>query len=128
MGFANYLFGIGLAFWGVAFLKLAPPWALSEAPARAAAAFTFGFGVADLLWSVPFLVLGTVGLLRLRLWGWSGALAANVLYVYSLTVLVTRDVAIGALSPGTVLFLPFTLFGFGSTAYLLAHRRLFSVS
>lgn len=120
--------GLHLAFWGLAFVELPSPWSLENPSARAAMSFTYGFGLADLLWSVPFLLAGSVGLFRLRPWGWAGAQAAHVLYWYSSTVIVFRDVATGSVSPGTVIFLPFALFSFWAAGYLWSRRDLFQIS
>jgi hypothetical protein len=114
-----------LAFWSLAAATLPTPWSFDDPTARAAMAFTYGFGLADLIWSVPFLLAGSVGLFRLRPWGWVGAQAANVLYWYSSTVILVRDATARSLSPGTVIFLPFALFAIWAAIYLWSHRRFF---
>jgi hypothetical protein len=98
-----------LAFWGFAALRLPPPWRVA-AGARLEAATTFAFGIADLVWAVPLLVLSARGLWRRTALGWTLAQAANVLWLYSLSVIGLRDAVAGSLSPGTAVFLPFALF------------------
>lgn len=83
--------------------------------------------IRDLLWSTPLLFLATVGLLHLRAWGWTAAQMVNVLWVYSMTVIWTRD-AYTTLSPGSLLFLPFTLAAVWATYCLWKHRKLFWVT
>jgi hypothetical protein len=115
-GFAALLH---LLFWIFAFVRL------SGLPAHPDIATTYGFGIADLLWSVPLLLTGSFVLLRSRPIGWLAAQMANVLYWYSLTVVIVRDVHAGAFSPGTILFLPFTLFAFWAAYYLWKNRLEF---
>jgi hypothetical protein len=115
-------------FWSLAVAKLPSPWSAPDPNTRPALAFTFGFGLADLVWSVPFLLAGCIGLLRLRPWGWLGAQAANVLYWYSSMVILFRDAAMRSVSPGTVTFLPFAVFAAWAAHHLWRHRSLFSLS
>lgn len=114
-----------LAFWLLVLAHLPSPLEVGEPLARAAAATTRGFGIADLLLSVPLLAAGSIGLWRLAGWGWLAAQMAHALYAYSLTVVVVRDLYAGAPSPGTMLFLPFALFGLGAALYLWRRRHLF---
>ncbi len=54
-----------LVFWSLAFLRLR---SLEREGSLDLGALrtTYGFGIADLVWSVPMLALGAVGLWRLR--------------------------------------------------------------
>lgn len=92
---------------------------------REALASTLGFLVADLVWAVPLLVISIPGLLRMRFWGWVAAQAANLLWFYSLTNLWVRDLYLGTITPGNIIFLPFVLFSIWAAWYLWTHRRLF---
>lgn len=115
-------------FWSLAFVKLSssPHGADAE---RANLFTTYGFGIADLVWSVPFLAIGSIGLWKLRQIGWLAANAANALYWYSLTVVLTRDVSSHSVSPGTVLFMPFALFSIWAACHLWKVRdRFFDAS
>ncbi|MCA9730560.1 hypothetical protein KC799_00425 [candidate division KSB1 bacterium] len=114
-----------LAFWVLAFIKLPPfnsPESLAE---RTSLATTYGFGIADLMWSFPFLLLGSILLWKNKAFGWLCAHFANVLYWYSFTVIITRDYAAGTLSPGTILFFPFVIFSLWAAAPLWKNRTLF---
>lgn len=111
-----------LTFWLAAFVKLQAP---SPGVAPAAIPTIYGFGLADLLWSAPFLAASAVGLWRGRFWGWLLAQWCNVLYWYSLSVVLVRDLLAGSLSPGGILFLPFTLFAFWAASHLWVERRAF---
>jgi hypothetical protein len=100
-----------------------PSWP-AEPAERANAATTFGFMIGDLLFSAPLLLLGSVGLWRLRPWGWTAAQLANVLWVFTLTVILVRDLHTW-ISPGGVLFLPFALFALWAGFLLWKKRNLF---
>jgi hypothetical protein len=117
---------VTVLFWGlVLILRLVPPpGGLPDIAARANAATTYGFLFGDLLWSTPLLALAAVGVWRLRPWGWTAAQMANVLWVYSMTVIWVRD-GYTTPSPGGLLFLPFTVFAFWATYYLWRTRHLF---
>jgi hypothetical protein len=91
---------------------------------RANAATTYGFGISDLVWSLPLLFLSCVGLWRLRSWGWTAAQMTNALWVYSMTVVLIRDFYT-TLSPGGMLFTPFAIIAVWATYYLWKHRELF---
>jgi hypothetical protein len=122
--------GIGLVvtilFWGmVYFKKLVPtPGDLTDTAERMNAATTYGFMIGDIIWSVPLLLLAAVGLWRQRFWGWTAAQMVNILWVYSMTLIWTRD-SYSTLSPGGMIFLPFTLAAVWATYYLWNHRAPF---
>jgi hypothetical protein len=61
---------------------------------------------------------------RMRARGWTAALMANSIWIYSLTFTLVRDLHVG-LTAGTVFFLAFALFAMVSTAYLWVRRSWF---
>jgi hypothetical protein len=117
---------ITLLFWlSILFSNLVPsPGDLTVFAERINAATTRGFLIADLFYSVPLLFIATIGLWNLRPWGWTAAQMVNVLWIFSMTVIWTRDIY-GKFSPGGILFLPFTLIAIWAIAYLWQQRRLF---
>lgn len=119
-------FLVTLLFWGLVFFKhLVPaPGELTTATERANAATTYGFMIGDILWSAPLLFFATTGLWRPRPWGWMSAQMVNALWIYSMTVIWTRD-AYNAISPGALLFTPFAVAALWATFYLWNHRDLF---
>lgn len=108
-------------FWVAAFVKLGSARGALALDSGTVATI-YGFGVADLVWSAPLLALSAVGLWRGRMWGWLTAQWVNVLYWYSLSVVLVRDLVAGTVSPGGVLFLPFGLFSFWAAWHLWIHR------
>jgi hypothetical protein len=116
-----------ILFWAAVFMKrLVPlPGGISGLPERANAATTYGFMVGDILWSVPLLMFAALGLRRRKFWGWTAAQMANILWIYSMTVIWIRD-GNTSVSPGAVLFTPFALLALWSIGYLWKHRHLFS--
>jgi hypothetical protein len=119
-------FFVTLVFWLLVFLKkLVPtPDDLAVLSERANAATTYGFGIGDLIWSLPLLFLSCVGLWRLRSWGWTAAQMTNALWVYSMTVVLIRDFYT-TLSPSGMLFTPFAIIAVWATYYLWKHCELF---
>jgi hypothetical protein len=118
--------GITLVFWLLVWVKeLVPsPVDLTILAERANAATTYGFMIADLLYSVPLLFIASSGLWRMRPWGWTAAQMVNILWIFSMTVVWTRD-AYTTFSPGGILFLPFTLIALWALCYLWKTRYLF---
>ncbi len=112
-----------LLFWIFAFNRLPSMYSLRNTAEQVNLATTYGFGTADMIWSVPLLFIGSIGLLRNKTIGWLAAHLANVLYWYSLTVILIRDTFSNSISPGTILFLPFAIFSFWA-AYFLWKTRL----
>ena len=121
-GFAALLH---VLFWILAFVRFPSISSQSNATERIDLATTYGFGIADMIWSVPLLLIGSVGLWKMRSMGWLAAHLANVLYWYSFTVIIIRDLSSKSISPGTILFLPFALFAFWAGDYLWKARGLF---
>ena len=125
--------GIGLLitilFWGTVYFKnLVPlPGNLTDMAERANAATTYGFMIGDIIWSAPLLLLAAVGLWRQRFWGWTAAQMVNILWVYSMTIVWIRD-SYSIISPGAMIFLPFTLAAVWATYHLWNHRKPFLAS
>jgi hypothetical protein len=114
-----------LTFWTLGFIKLQSSFSDIPFLEKVNLATTYGFGIADLIWSFPLLIIGTFWLWKLKPLGWLAAQMANVLYWYSLTVIFIKDILSNTISPGTILFLPFCLFAFWSAFYLWKKRELF---
>jgi hypothetical protein len=114
-----------LLFWIMAFIRLPALSSVGVIAERINLANVYGFGLADFIWSVPFLLIGSFMLRKGRLIGWLCAHFANVLYWYSFTVIIFRDSVSGALAPGSILFLPFALFSFWAAWYLWKARSGF---
>lgn len=115
-----------LLFWSlVYFSKLLPlPGSIESVILRGNIAVTYGFMIGDIIYSVPLLLLATIGVWRLKDWGWTAAMMANALWVYSITVILYRDLYT-KLSPGSVLFLPFAIAAVWATVYLWKYRHDF---
>lgn len=111
-----------ILFWGLALIKLAP---ILSASGQSSLATTFGIGIADLIWAVPLLLLGSIGLYKKMAIGWLSAQMAHILYFYSMTFIAVRDIISGALSPGTFVFMPFALFAIWATKYLWKNKSEF---
>ncbi len=121
---AGFFFSI--LFWAFVAFRLYLPSATPAVMDPATAASTFGFLVADCVVALPLLLIGWVGLLRMSFPGWTAAQLANVLWVYALLAVWARDLQLGRLSPGSVWFLPFTVFAVWSCLYLWKKRGLFT--
>ncbi|MBN1972511.1 MAG: hypothetical protein JW787_02635 [Sedimentisphaerales bacterium] len=119
---------ITILFWGLVFFSKAVLWPghSTELPERANAAVTYGFMIGDVLYAVPLLLLACLGIWRLKSWGWMAAQMANVLWIYSLTVILFRD-AYTTISPGSLVFLPFALIAFWAIPYLWIRRKDFGI-
>jgi hypothetical protein len=119
-------FFLTLVFWLLVFVKklVPPPNELAILSERVNAATTYGFGIGDLVWSLPLLFLAWIGLWRLRFWGWTAAQMTNALWIYSMTVILIRD-AFTKLTPGSVIFTPFALIAIWAIGYLWKQRKLF---
>ncbi len=116
---------ITLLFWILVYFRLfARP--ITDPALAIAASATFGFLVGDLIWAVPLLIASVIGLRRLTFCGWLCSQFANILWLYSMTVIWVRDLYSGAISPGAWLFTPFALVAVWATIYLWRCRQLFS--
>ena len=114
-----------ILFWTLAFIRLPSISYFESAPEKINLATVYGFGLADIIWSVPFLFIGSLLLLKGKLIGWMCAHFANVLYWYSFTVIILRDNSSNSISPGSIIFLPFALFSFWAAYYLWKVRGTF---
>ena len=119
-------FFITLIFWSFIFIKkvIPSPYDLSVLSERVNAATTYGFGIGDLIWSLPLLFLSCLGLWRMRFWGWTAAQMTNALWIYSMTVILIRD-SYTNISPGGVLFTPFAIIAIWAIYYLWRKRQAF---
>lgn len=113
-----------VVFWTFVFLCLPSLSTTTEPLTQADLTVTYGLGIADLLWSVPFLVIGSIGLQKHRLFGFLAAQMANVLWWYSFTFILFREYNTH-IRPGTILFLPFALFSVWAAWYLWKVRFVF---
>ena len=121
-------FVITVLFWGMVFFRrLVPfPGDLTSLADRANSAVTYGFMMGDVLYSAPLLLFACGGIWKLRSWGWMAAQMANALWIYSMTVILFRD-AYTTMSPGGLLFIPFTLVALWAVPYLWVHREDFGI-
>ena len=114
-----------IVVWSLAFLKL--PWwkdATSET-LQMDLLVTYGLGIADLVWSTPLLAFAAVYGWKRKQSGWLAAQMANVLWGYSFTFILFREISLGAIRPGTMLLFPFAVFALCSAVYLWKYRRFF---
>jgi hypothetical protein len=114
-----------IAFWTFVFLHLPRPWTISASAQQIDLIVTYGLGVADLLWSVPFLIAGSIWLSKRWLVGWLAAQMSNALWWYSFTFILIRELSMHNIRPGTILFLPFALFSLWSAWYLWKVKSFF---
>jgi hypothetical protein len=115
---------ITLLFWSLVYLRLfAKP--IADPSLAISAAATLGFLVGDLIWAVPLLMVSIIGLRRMNLAGWLCSQLANILWLYSMTVIWVRDLYSGAISPGAWLFTPFAVIAVWAVWYLWRKRQLF---
>ena len=123
-----FAFLVTLLFWAAVALsgRVPGPWAVDGVLARGASATTWGFLLADILYSLPLLLLAAVGLRRRTAWGWLCAQIANALWIYSMSVLYFRD-GFTRLSPGSVVFLPFLVVAVVALPFLWKTRSRFGI-
>jgi hypothetical protein len=119
---------VTLTFWLLVQRRLFGSQKFPDVVDRSSLATTLGFMIADTVWGLPLLILSAVGLWHSRFWGWATAQMVNILWFYALTIAWVRDVYLGSISPGSILFLPFTLFAVWATIYLWRHRSAFGVA
>ena len=120
---------ITIIFWGMVFFRhLVPyPWDMVTLADKANSSVTYGFMIGDILYTVPLLLLAWLGLWRLKSWGWMAAQMANALWIYSMTIILLRD-SYTTMSPGGLLFIPFTVVAVWAIPYLWIHRKDFGVN
>ena len=114
-----------LLFWIFAFFHLSKSVPQNNIAEKANLGTSFGFGLADVIWSITLLTVGSINLWNMKQSGWLAAQFANVLYWYSLTVILTKDLITSSISPGTILFLPFGIFSFWAAYYMWKFRDNF---
>ena len=121
-------FVITLLFWGLVFIRHIIPFPgdLTSLTDRANSAVTYGFMLGDVIYSAPLLLFASIGLWRLKSWGWMTAQMANALWVYSMTIILLRD-SYTAMSPGGLIFIPFAIIAIWAIPYLWMHRKDFGV-
>jgi hypothetical protein len=112
-------------FWLMVLLHVPQPWTVDSAAEKVDLIVTYGLGLADLVWSVPFLIVGSIWLYRRKPIGWLAAQMSNALYWYSFTFILVRELSMQNIRPGTILFLPFALFSFWAFWYLWQVRATF---
>jgi hypothetical protein len=128
--FISVVNGIGfvvtLGFWLtiLATRIVPPPGTFGVLSERANAATTYGFAIGDLVWAAPLLFCSCAGLWRMRFWGWTAAQMTNALWIYSMTVVLFRDLHT-SVTPGSILFTPFAVISIWATYHLWVRRRLF---
>ena len=122
-------FVVTILFWALVFFRrLVPlPGDLTSMPDRANSAVTYGFMIGDVLYSAPLLAMACLGIRRLKTWGWMAAQMVNILWIYSMTVILLRD-AYTTMSPGGLLFIPFTLVAVWAIPYLWKRRKDFGIN
>ena len=113
-----------LAFWTAPLTKLTLLIPSIQAPANADMATIYGLGLADLIWSIPLLTIGSIGLWKMKSIGWLAAQFVNVLYWYSHTLVFTIGIVSGNISLGMFVFLPFGIFSFWAAFYLWKTRNI----
>lgn len=122
-------FAFTLLFWSTVALsgRVPGPWSTTGLLERGASATTWGFLLADLAYSLPLLLLAAMGLRKHAAWGWLCAQIANSLWIYSMSVILFRDM-FTRFTPGSVLFLPFLLVALASFPYLWKVRSRFGIA
>jgi hypothetical protein len=122
-------FVVTVLFWGMVFFgRLVPfPGDLSSLPERANSAVTYGFMAGDILYSAPLLLMACTGIWLLRSWGWMAGQMVNILWIYSMTVILLRD-AYTTISPGGLLLIPFTIVAIWAIPYLWKYRGDFGIT
>ena len=113
------------SFWLLVYFKLFHTPQLNVSLEKSALASTFGFMIADLLYAVPCLILSLSGLYKLNFNGFIFAQAANILWFYSVTAVLIRDIYMANLTPGDFVFMPFVIFSTWAAVYLWKQKKLF---
>ena len=113
-----------LVFWTAPFTGVIHIIPSIQPPANVDMVTIYGLGVADLIWSIPLLTIGSVGLWKMKPIGWLAAQLVNVLYWYSHTFVITVGIVLGNVSFGMLVFIPFGLFSFWAAFYLWKTRNI----
>jgi hypothetical protein len=125
IGINSFAFVLTAAFWLLVWNRMTQASFVEVFIDKGSRASTLGFMIADIAWALPLLLLSVLGLNRKKLWGWTAAQLVNVLWVYSVTAVMVRDVYLESVSPGSLLFLPFALLAVWQAWYLWKKRKLF---
>jgi len=115
---------IHLLFWTAPITKLTLLIPSIQAPAYVDMATIYGLGLADLIWSIPLLTIGSIGLWKMKPIGWLAAQLVNVLYWYSHTLVFTIGIVSDNVSFGMFVFVPFGVFSFWAAYYLWKTRSI----
>jgi uncharacterized membrane protein (DUF2068 family) len=83
-----------------------------------------GFTIADAIWSNLTLLISIVGLWKMKAWGWTAAIMANIIWLYTMTFTIVRDILV-IITPAMIFFTFFATFALFSTIYLWKTRYLF---
>jgi hypothetical protein len=113
-----------LLFWTAPLTKLTLLLPSIQAPEYIDVATIYGLGLADLLWSIPLLIIGSIGLWKMKPIGWLAAQFVNVLYWYSHTLVFSIGIISGNISLGMFVFLPFGVFSFWAAFHLWKTRNI----
>ena len=113
-----------LLFWTAPLTRLTLLIPSIQAPTNMDIATIYGLGLADLIWSIPLLAIGSIGLWKMKPIGWLAAQFVNVLYWYSHTLVITTSIISGNISFGMFVFVPFGLFSFWAAFHLWKTRTI----
>ena len=113
-----------LLFWTSPLTKLTLLIPLIQAPVNADMSIIYGLGIADLIWSIPLLTIGSISLWKMKPIGWLAAQLVNVLYWYSHTLIITSAIISGNYTFGIFVFVPFGVFSFWAAFYLWTPRNI----
>lgn len=116
---------ITTGFWYLIWLKLSEASVLKHFFEKSAIASTYGFMVADIIWAVPLLFFSIIGLSKNKFWGWTAAQMVNILWLYSVTAVLVRDLYLDSLAPGTFIFIPFAVLAVWQIFVLWNYRNNF---
>jgi hypothetical protein len=115
---------VHLLFWTSPLTKLTLLIPSIQASVNNDISIIYGLGLADLIWSVPLLTIGSIGLWKMKPIGWLAAQLVNVLYWYSHTLIFTSAIVSGVYTFGIFVFVPFGIFSFWAAFYLWKTRNI----
>lgn len=79
---------------------------------------------ADFIWFSLSILFSAIGLWNMKSWGWGAAIMANTTWMYSMTLIVTKNLSYSTHFE-VYFFLTFTLIALLSTLYLWKNRYIF---
>jgi hypothetical protein len=112
-------------FWYMVWIKLNEASVLKHFFEKSSIASTYSFMVADLIWAIPLLFFSIIGLSKNKFWGWTVAQMVNILWLYSVTAVLVRDLFLEKLVPGTFIFVPFAVLAIWQIFALWNYRNSF---